>query len=107
MRVNVHGHGGGGVCEHGGCPPLPTVGGTGRWAPRGGCEDRGILPSGQKQEKKNTRTHTFISHFFMTDFLLDAGLSAYLIVSWMLGAGIKTLTRSRTGIPWPTGLQSE
>lgn len=34
-------------------------------------------------------------------------VSIYLIVSRMLGAGVKTFTGTRTWIPWPTGLQSE
>lgn len=71
VHASVHGRGGG-VCEHGVCPPLLTVGGTGRWALRGGCEDQGILPSEPKQEKKGT--NTFISHFFMTNFLMLIGL---------------------------------
>lgn len=50
VHANVHGHGGVDVCEHGVFPPLLTVGGTGRWALRGGCEDRGILPSEPRQE---------------------------------------------------------
>lgn len=73
VHANVHGHGGGGVCVHGVYPPLLTVGGTGRWALMGGCEDRGIRPSEPKQEKKGA--HTLISHFsFMTKFLMLVGL---------------------------------
>lgn len=61
VHASVHGHGGGGVCVHGVSPPLLTVGGTGRWALRGGCEDQGILPSGPKQEKKGRKEHTHVT----------------------------------------------
>lgn len=57
VHASVHGHGGGGVCEHGVCPPSLAVGGTGRWALRGECEARGILPSEPQQEKRGTHTY--------------------------------------------------
>lgn len=64
VHASVHGHGGGGVCEHGVCPPSLAVGGTGRWALRGECEAQGILPSEQNRRREE---HTLISHYFMTD----------------------------------------
>lgn len=47
---SVCGRGGGGVCARGVCPAWWPVAGTGRWAPRGGCEGRGILPSDPERE---------------------------------------------------------
>lgn len=110
-HASVHGRGGGGVCGHGASPPLRTVGGTGRWALRGGCEDQGILPSEPKQEKKGgKRTQTSLFHDQCAHAcrpFKEVFLFIYLIVSRMLGAGIKTFTGSRAWISWPTGLQSE
>lgn len=111
VHASVHGHGGGGVCGHGVSPPLRTVGGTGHWALRGGCEDQGILTSEPKQEKKGKkRTQTSLFHDQFAHAcrsFKEVFLFIYLIVSRMLGAGIKTFAGSRTWISWPTGLQSE
>lgn len=57
-HVSVHGHGGGGVYEHGVCPPSLTVGGTGRWVLREGCEALGILPS---ETKPKSGTHLSVT----------------------------------------------
>lgn len=54
VRASVCGRGGGGACARGVSPASQPVEGTGRWAPRGGCEGRGNLPSepGGKGERK-------------------------------------------------------
>lgn len=62
-HASVHGHGGGGVCEHGVCPPSLAVGGTERWALRGECEARGILPSEPKHRGTNTYQLLFHDRF--------------------------------------------
>lgn len=54
VHVSVCGHGGGGECARGACPSSWPVGGTGRWALRGGCEARGTLPSESERGENNT-----------------------------------------------------
>lgn len=53
--ASVCGHGGGGVCARGVFPASQPVGGTGRWAPRGGCEGRGTLPSDPGRKNRGKR----------------------------------------------------
>lgn len=45
VRVSACGRGGGGECARGAYPTWQPVVGTGRWAPRGGCEALGTPPS--------------------------------------------------------------
>ena len=58
VRVSVSGRGGGGVCARGVCPALPPVGGTGRWAQRGGCAGQGMLPSDTGRQRREPKTET-------------------------------------------------
>lgn len=56
VRASACGRGGGGECARGACPTWQPVVGTGHWAPRGGCEALGTLPS--EPEERERETHT-------------------------------------------------
>lgn len=59
-------------------------------------------------EERNTHLSVAISGLTASClYVFDRTFSLYLIVSRMLGAGVKTFTGTRTRIPWPTGLQRE
>lgn len=51
-RASACARGGGGVCARGACPSWQPVGGRGHWAPRGGCEAPGTLPSESERKEK-------------------------------------------------------
>lgn len=53
VRASACARGGGGVCARGACPSWRPVGGRGRWAPRGGCEAPGTLPSEPERKEKH------------------------------------------------------
>lgn len=62
VNVSVCGRGGGGVCARGAYPSSQPVGGTGHWAPRGGCEARGTQSSEPERGERNT--HCLFSVLF-------------------------------------------
>lgn len=73
VHVSEHGCGGGGACVRGVCPSSQPAWGRGRWAPMGGCEAQGNLPSESNKEGREEEMGS-VSVFFNNNTLTPSSI---------------------------------